>query len=707
MLGTSPPNPLSHTPFTPARERGTRRGILLAIPDNLTTMMRTYKLLVVLFLPLLLACGGSGDEGGRVLVLGLDGLDPQTVDLLMSEGRMPSFAKLRQEGAYGRLMSQKPLLSPIIWTTIATGKGPGEHGIGHFVAMASDTGEEIPASSDLRRVKALWNIASEAGKTVATVGWWATWPPEAVSGSVVSDHTAYHFLFEDGLAAGSESAGDSGEQKTHPPELMARIAPLLRRPGDLTAEELATFVDVAAEELNKPFDFSDDLAHFRWALATAMSYRDVGLTLWREDSPDLAMTYVEGTDSTSHLFGHLFRAEGLGGELLAQQEKFGRAVEEIYLFADRLLGEYMAAMDERTTLVVLSDHGFELGALHDDPSKTRDLRRVSERFHRLEGILYLYGHRVKRHARIDRASILDVAPTVLALLGVPTAADMPGRVLQEALTAELGGERVATWEGDGERVPATRTASTEVSQAQLEHLKSLGYLGGSAPTSTGEPSSPAGAAASSPQADRNLAAIHFQAGRHAEAAEIYRRLVEADPEDAALRASLAGTLGAMGRYDEALAELTQAIALEPLNVEAYHNRAVIRERRGDLEQALEDYRTALRYQPQYEPSQRALYRLTGRADVRSPTSEAEAEASRLVQEASQAARKGNYEEAMRLLDEAEQAAPGYVLTYQYRSNVAYLMGDVEAAVAALEAGLEIEPDNALFRTNLERLKSGQ
>ncbi len=56
--------------------------------------------------------------------------------------------------------------------------------------------------------------------------------------------------------------------------------------------------------------------------------------------------------------------------------------------------------------------------------------------------------------------------------------------------------------------------------------------------------------------------------------------------------------------------------------------------------------------------------------------------------------------------EAERAAPEFVLTYQYRSNVAYLMGDREAAVAALEKALEIEPDNALFRANLERLMAG-
>ena len=639
----------------------------------------------------LLACGSTGEDQGRVLVLGMDGLDPQTVDLLMSEGKMPNFAKLRQEGAYGRLTSQKPLLSPIIWTTIATGKDPSQHGIGHFVATNKETGEEIPVSSQQRKVNALWNIVSAAEKTVATVGWWATWPPEEVNGSVVSDHTAYHFLFEEGLQGNAIS---DGQGKTYPPELFDRIAPRLRNPKDLGAKELETFVNVSPDELAQSFDFEDDFAHFRWALATAKSYRDIGLDLWREDHPDLELVYIEGTDSASHLFGHLFRAEGLGGELGVQQTKFGQTVEQMYQFADRLLGEYLEAMDDRTTLIVLSDHGFELGALHDDPSKTRDLRRVSERFHRMEGVLYLYGNRVKKNALIDRASILDITPTVLSLLGLPSGKDMPGRVLEEAFSSELPAERIATYEGLA-RLGGDRK-ETSVDQAQLAHLRSLGYLGGSQESPV---------VSESPKSQRNLAAIQFQAGSYREAAKLYEALLRNDPEDASLHTSLAGCLGALGRYDDALVLLDRAITLEPLNAEAYHNRAVVYERRGEVNLAVVDYKNALRYVPGYTASQQALYRLTGTSSVHNPVSEGEARAAELVERASLAARKANYSEAMSWLDEAEAIEPTYVLTYQYRSNVAYLMGDLEAAVVALERGLEFEPDNVLFKTNLERLKS--
>jgi tetratricopeptide (TPR) repeat protein len=344
-------------------------------------------------------------------------------------------------------------------------------------------------------------------------------------------------------------------------------------------------------------------------------------------------------------------------------------------------------MDDDTTLVVLSDHGFELGTVHGDPSKTRDLRRVTEKFHRIEGILYLYGNGVRAHTRIDQPTQLDITPTLLALAGFAPALDMPGRVLREALDFEASPPTVSTYESADPGRTAVASDS-RVDPQIMARLRSLGYVGG----------------ASSPEGDRNLAAIYFEAGRYAEAVEVYEQLIRDDPDDASLRTSLAGALGALERYEDALAELAIAIDMEPLNVEAYHNRAAVFERQGRVEEAIADYQTAVRYDPQYEPSRQALLRLVGTADLRVPKNEAEQQALGLAEQAGEAARRGAYREAMDLLAEAERIAPRYVLVYQYQSNVAYLMGDTAAAITALEKALEIEPDNALFETNLRRLR---
>jgi predicted AlkP superfamily phosphohydrolase/phosphomutase/Flp pilus assembly protein TadD len=662
--------------------------------------MRRARLALLSLLVVLVAASAavscSRRGATRVIVLGLDGMDPQTIDLLMAEGKMPNFARMRREGAYGRLQSMHPLLSPVIWTTIATGKTPDQHGIGHFTAL-DEKGDQLPVTSHMRKVKALWNIESDAGRKVGVVGWWATWPSEAVKGSIVSDHTCYHFLFPQG-----QGAGQPAQALTHPPELFEAIKPLVRRPGDVTLEEARQYVDVTPEEMAKPFAFEDDLGHFKWALATSDSYRRIGLKLWKEQKPDLLMAYIEGTDSVSHLFGHLFRVQGLSGELLRQQQKYGAAVEKMYLFADRLVGEYMEAAGSGATLLVASDHGFELGTLQEDPSKTRDMRRVSERFHREEGILYMWGRRVKKGSRLDGAKLVDVVPTVLALGGMPPARDMPGRVLTEGLDMKVPGPRVASYE-KGASGTAVASRDTAADPEIMERLKSLGYIGDAPP--------PGGGVAGvdrmrSPQGERNIAALLFEQGKYEESAQAYRKLIAQDPKDATLRTSLAGALGAMGRYGEALQELETSIKIEPLNVEAYHNRGAVFERQGKPELAVKEYRTAVRYNPSYEPSRRALARLTGSADVNVPRTPQEKQAAQLADQASQAARRGNYAEASRLLDRAEKLAPDYVIIHQYRANVSYLSGDTRGAIRALERALQLDPGNALYRSNLARLKEG-
>lgn len=660
-----------------------------AVKNLLAVRLSRASVAMLLLLPLLFACGRTHAE--RILVLGFDGLDPETVDLLLSEGKLPNFAKLRREGAYGRLKTFKPTLSPILWTTIATGKTPDQHGIGHFVGRDRLNGRDQPVTSDMRRTKAIWNLFSEAGRKVGVLGWWATYPPEKVNGFIASDRLAWHFLF----AQGFEKAGATGA--TWPPELEARLRPKMTRPDQIGLADLAPYVDVTATDLDRPFDLEDDLQHFRWVLATMRSYRDVGLDLWQSERPDLMLAYFEGTDSTAHLFGHLFRAQGLAGELAVQQKRYGHAVESVYESADRILGDFLATLDRDTTLVVLSDHGFELGTLPEDPSRLRDMRRVSEQFHRDHGVLYLYGAGVRPSTRLDEPTLLDIAPTLLALAGIPPAADMPGRVLREGFVRLDEPARVATYESPGQRSgpiaaatpdPAAAPASA-ADQALLEHLKSLGYLSGT-----------------SSKGDRNLAAIAFENRDYRKAAEMYRALVQQEPEDAALRASFAGALGALGRYDEAIAQLDRSLAIDPLNPEGHHNRGAALERLGRRDEAVAAYREAVRYRGDYAPSLAALTRLGVAPTTQAPpTSAGELRARALAEEASQLARRGDYADALARLADAERLAPRLALVCQYESNVAYLAGDRPRAIRALERCLTLEPDNALYRTNLERLRT--
>ena len=109
-------------------------------------------------------------------MVGLDGADWQLIDPWIREGKLPTLAKLKAHSAWANLKSMQPILSPLLWTTVATGRSPEEHGIVDFLVKDAATGQKVPISSRFRRVQALWNIFSEMGRKVDVVAWWASWP---------------------------------------------------------------------------------------------------------------------------------------------------------------------------------------------------------------------------------------------------------------------------------------------------------------------------------------------------------------------------------------------------------------------------------------------------------------------------------------------------------------------------------------------------
>ncbi len=211
--------------------------------------------------------------GARLLVVGLDGADWKIVDSLLAQGKMPNLARLIREGVRARLKTIAPALSPVVWTTIATGFLPPEHGILDFL-VDDGSGRKIPVTSRQRKVRAIWNLLSEAGIPVGVIGWWATWPAEAVNGYVVSDRVAYQLF---GQTPVSET---SPRGKTHPPELFTKIAPLVASPQSVTDQEVARFVRTDRGG-GEPWSAQAEsrLDEFRTVLAAARSYEGIAMAL--------------------------------------------------------------------------------------------------------------------------------------------------------------------------------------------------------------------------------------------------------------------------------------------------------------------------------------------------------------------------------------------------------------------------------------------
>jgi predicted AlkP superfamily phosphohydrolase/phosphomutase len=92
--------------------------------------------------------GSRNELARRVIFLGLDGLDPGLTERFMQEGRLPNLSRLKEEGSYRRLRTTFPSLSPVAWSTFATGVNPGKHNIFDF--LNRDLKTYIPELSSAR-----------------------------------------------------------------------------------------------------------------------------------------------------------------------------------------------------------------------------------------------------------------------------------------------------------------------------------------------------------------------------------------------------------------------------------------------------------------------------------------------------------------------------------------------------------------------------
>jgi len=136
----------------------------------------------------------------KVIVVGLDGLEPGIVEPMLAAGELPNLARLRERGGYGRVATTSPAQTPVAWSTFATGTNPGGHGIFDFLRrdpktylpdLALNRYEQKnaftpPRAVNLRRGVPLWELLSAAGIPSEVIRCPCTYPPDPVKGRMLS-----------------------------------------------------------------------------------------------------------------------------------------------------------------------------------------------------------------------------------------------------------------------------------------------------------------------------------------------------------------------------------------------------------------------------------------------------------------------------------------------------------------------------------------
>ena len=438
--------------------------------------MRLRRTSTIALAILALACSSPPEApieapGEPVAIIGWDGATWEVIDPLIEAGRLPNLARVLEGGARGTLVAREPLLSPVAWTTLATGFPENEHGITGFHMPSPDGGDPILASSFHRKRAAIWQMVSAAPeRDVGFIGWWSTWPAEPVNGYLVSDHLAYNRW-----DAWARRPQNDLFQLTHPPELAEELASIGLRPEAIEAADLLQLAAFDAGETREMmqarrplifhapsvlrFGFSTDASNFRYAR----------YLLETRDQPSLFAVSFVLTDVAGHVFWDHYQPAAFA-DAPADAGRLGEAIPNVYEQVDRWTGELIAKLSPDTRILILSDHGMRSTGRRAVPGQN------PAGDHDPRGILAATGPGIPVGTNLDDVSSLDLVPTLLALLGLPVASDMPGRVLQE-LAAEDASFRLAwtdsygTGIGEG-RDPVESPASLEYQ----ERLRALGYI---------------------------------------------------------------------------------------------------------------------------------------------------------------------------------------------------------------------------------------
>jgi len=264
---------------------------------------------------------------GKVMIIGLDAATLELVRPWAAEGRLPNFARFLSEGSAGPLLSTIPVMSPAAWSTFATGTNPGKHGILDFSQLGPESYQTSFNNASRRRGETFWEVAGRQGVRGGVINVPITYPPREYNGFMIS---------------GTLSPG-VGPRMAWPPEVfddLMAVCPDYEIDVDMVATGR-----VASDEF------------FRKTLRMTELRLRAALGLYRKHRPPLFCVAFVGADRASHYFWGYMSAAEAGEPLGAVERRLAGAIRTVYEKLDAVLGELLAAADDETDVLVMSDHG--------------------------------------------------------------------------------------------------------------------------------------------------------------------------------------------------------------------------------------------------------------------------------------------------------------------------------------------------------------
>ncbi|MGI9244624.1 MAG: tetratricopeptide repeat protein, partial [Verrucomicrobiales bacterium] len=509
----------------------------------------------------------------------------------------------------------------------------------------------------------------------------------------------------------------------HPISLREAVGELRIHPAELTEEEILLFIPEAAkiDQANDP-----RLTTFARLFAEMASVHNAATFSMEQNDWDFMGVYYDSIDHFGHAFMeyHPPRMEHVSE---ADFEIYQHVIAACYRFHDLILGRLMHLAGEDTTIILCSDHGY-----HSDHLRPKETPREPAGpaiWHRDYGVIAMAGPGIRRGEQICGASLLDITPTVLNLLGLPAAEDMDGKSLLHAID---GGRwwtpppPIKSWEdiaGDAGMHPKDKQEDPFATREALRQLIELGYI--EEPNKNGEQAAKDAAS----EAKFNVARAYLDGGLLDKASKLLEELYQEISDHTRFGIALARVYMRQQRFGEvrALAEKLLSI-LERSNIDrAERIEATVRK----IEEAPEEIIARAKEQWEKTHQQRvdaeranaeeALREPEGIERAPSPVDgEYLSRRKDMLREESERLRgydvrsaptvhlllgrleaiEGNFDKALELLGEAERTEPRLPGLHLQLGQTYLRMRRSEEAARAFEKALDIDPDNALAHEGL-------
>jgi hypothetical protein len=392
--------------------------------------------------------------GLSIRLIAIDGFDPAVYESRRDRTGPPTTALAE---TMVRLAPQETLDPARVWTTIATGQPADVHGVHQLetrrvagiqgtlisgdgpLARALRAATDIVrltrpsiASRDERRSKTIWEVAEFAGLRTAVVNWWATWPAPTQSGIVITDRALLRL--EHGGALDSEIA---------PPDLYPQLQqtwPAIRTAAQNTATMEFPGDSGTATVLRR----SAELDAMVLGIARALP----------GPARDLDVIYLPGLDIAQHT---LLAAPDGGATSTSVITERVEAIKRYYTFLERLLQPVLQPSKRQVVMLVTSPG------------------RIETPTPGIAGISYADGHIDEN--RSAPGGVIDIAPTVLQLLGIPLSRELPGKPLRTLMLGESRDRQIRYVTTYGRPSVDTRPRQGKpLDQEAIDRLRSLGYV---------------------------------------------------------------------------------------------------------------------------------------------------------------------------------------------------------------------------------------